>query len=105
MAKALVVGYDGSGCASAALEQAIELADATGDRIVISSGYEPGSYGEEHAAHREEVRKYGERGHRAGGRAGGRGRGDAGADPGAAGDRGPDAERGVTPAGAASTGR
>ena len=61
MAKALVVGYDGSGCASAALEQAIELADATGDRIVIAFGYEPGSYGEEHAAHREEVRKYGER--------------------------------------------
>ena len=31
MASALVVGYDGSECASAALEAAIELADATGD--------------------------------------------------------------------------
>ena len=32
-----------------------------GDRIVVGFGYEPGGYGEEHAAHREEVRKFGER--------------------------------------------
>ena len=36
MARALVVGYDGSECARAALEEAIELAGATGDRIVIA---------------------------------------------------------------------
>lgn len=61
MAGALVVGYDGSDCAQAALEAAIDLAAATGDRIVIAFGYEPGGYGEEHGAHREEVRKFGER--------------------------------------------
>jgi nucleotide-binding universal stress UspA family protein len=61
VASALVVGYDGSACAVAALEQAIELAAATGDRIVIAFGYEPGGYGEEHSAHREEVRRFGER--------------------------------------------
>lgn len=60
MAEALVVGYDGSECATAALEEAIRLAGATGDRIVIAFGYEPGGYGEERGAHREEVRKFGE---------------------------------------------
>ena len=61
MADALVVGYDASGCASAALETALGIAARTGDRIVVTFGYEPGNYGEEHAAHREEVRKFGER--------------------------------------------
>jgi nucleotide-binding universal stress UspA family protein len=61
MAGALIVGYDGSECAQAALEAAIGLAEATGDRVVIAFGYEPGGYGEEHTAHREEVRKFGER--------------------------------------------
>jgi len=61
VAGSLVVGYDGSDCAQAALEAAIDLAAATGDRIVIAFGYEPGGYGEEHGAHREEVRKFGER--------------------------------------------
>ena len=58
---ALVVGYDGSECASAALDDGARARRATGDRIVIGFGYEPGGYGEEHAAHREEVRKFGER--------------------------------------------
>ena len=61
MTQSLVVGYDGSRCAQAALEAAIALADTTGDRLVIAFGYEPSGYGEEHAAHREEVRKFGER--------------------------------------------
>ena len=61
MAGTLVVGYDGSDCARAALKATIGLAAATGDRIVIAFGYEPGGYGEEHTAHREEVRKFGER--------------------------------------------
>jgi nucleotide-binding universal stress UspA family protein len=61
MADTLVVGYDGSECARAALEAAIHFAGTTGDEIVIAFGYEPGGYGEEHAAHREEVRKFGER--------------------------------------------
>jgi nucleotide-binding universal stress UspA family protein len=58
---ALVVGYDGSACANAALDAALGLAEATGDRLIVCFGYEPGGYGEEHSAHREEVRKYGER--------------------------------------------
>jgi nucleotide-binding universal stress UspA family protein len=57
----LVVGYDGSDCADEALEVAIKFAERTGDEIVIAFGYEPGNYGEEHAAHTEEVRKFGER--------------------------------------------
>jgi nucleotide-binding universal stress UspA family protein len=61
MARSLIVGYDGSDCAQAALEEAIHFAGTTGDRIVVAFGYEPGSYGEEHSAHREEVRKFGER--------------------------------------------
>ena len=61
MARSLVVGYDGSECARAALEEAISLAASTGDRIVIGFGYEPGGPGEEHTAHREEVRRFGER--------------------------------------------
>ncbi len=60
-ARALIVGYDDSKCARAALEAAIGLSGSTGDRIVIAFGYEPGGYGEEHGAHREEVRKFGER--------------------------------------------
>jgi nucleotide-binding universal stress UspA family protein len=56
-----VVGYDGSGCADAALDAAIEVARRTGDAVVVTFGYEPGNYGEEHTAHREEVRKFGER--------------------------------------------
>ena len=61
MAGTLVIGFDGSECAEAALQEAIALARETGDRIVIAFGYEPGGYGEEHSAHREEVRKYGAR--------------------------------------------
>lgn len=61
MARSLIVGYDGSACAEAALEEAIHFSGTTGDRIVVAFGYEPGGYGEEHAAHREEVRKFGER--------------------------------------------
>jgi nucleotide-binding universal stress UspA family protein len=57
----LVVGYDGSECAGAALDAAIELARATGDEIVIVFGYEPGGPGEEHTVVTNEVRRFGER--------------------------------------------
>ena len=62
MARALVIGYDGSDCAAAALEEAIGLAKATGDRLVVAFGYEPaGPAGEEISVLRDEVRKFGER--------------------------------------------
>lgn len=39
----MIVGYDGSDCAKAALVKAIELAKATGDGIAVVFGYEPPS--------------------------------------------------------------
>lgn len=39
----MVVGYDGSSCAKAALTKAVELAKVTGDGIAIVFGYEPPS--------------------------------------------------------------
>lgn len=60
--RALIVGYDGSDCARAAFDAAIDLALSTGDRIVVAFGYEPPTgYGEGIAAHREVVRRHGER--------------------------------------------
>jgi nucleotide-binding universal stress UspA family protein len=56
----LIVGYDGSPCAEAAFEEAIAIAKATGDRIVIGFGYEPPGYGEEMEPYREAVRRHGE---------------------------------------------
>lgn len=60
MACSLVVGYDGSDCAKAALDAALQFAGVMGDRVVVAFGYEPGGYGEEHSAHREAVRRFGE---------------------------------------------
>jgi len=40
---ALVVGYDGSGCAHRALDEAARLAIDIGDAVVIVFGYDPGS--------------------------------------------------------------
>jgi nucleotide-binding universal stress UspA family protein len=56
----LVLGYDGSECAKAALRKAIELSSELGDRIVIAYGYDPGIPGEEHDTHQALVRKMGE---------------------------------------------
>ncbi len=60
MAK-LVVGYDGSECARAALDAALDLAKAVGDDVVVAFGYDPGGPGEEYRATREAVRAVGER--------------------------------------------
>ena len=57
----LLVGYDGSECAGAALDTAAELAKPLGDRIVIAFGYGPGGPGEEYIATRDAVRRVGER--------------------------------------------
>jgi nucleotide-binding universal stress UspA family protein len=56
-----VVGCDGSGCSKAALDFAIVLARQLDEGLGVVFGYEPGGYGEEHAAHREAVKKIGER--------------------------------------------
>lgn len=57
----LVVGYDGSECAGAALAAAVDLAKGLGDRIVVAFGYGPGGPGEEYHATRDAVRAVGER--------------------------------------------
>ena len=59
-ARSLIVGYDGSPCAHAAFDAAVEFARFTGDRIVIAFGYEPPGYGEEMGPYREVVRRHGE---------------------------------------------
>ncbi len=60
MAK-LVVGYDGSECAEAALDAALDLARAVGDDVVVAFGYDPGGPGEEYRVTRDAVRAVGER--------------------------------------------
>jgi nucleotide-binding universal stress UspA family protein len=58
----IVVGYDDSAGARAALDAAIDLAHELGDRLVIAFGYEPpGGMGEEITAARAAVREVGER--------------------------------------------
>lgn len=62
MARDLILGYDDSDGARAALDVAIQLAGELGDRIVIAFGYEPpGDIGEELTAARAAVREIGER--------------------------------------------
>lgn len=62
MPRDLIVGYDDSDGARAALAAAIELASELGDRLVIAFGYEPpGEVGEELTAARAAVRELGER--------------------------------------------
>ena len=41
----IVVGYDGSDCADAALDAALEIAGATGDELVLVFASAPGGYG------------------------------------------------------------
>lgn len=60
MAK-IVVGYDGSNCAGAALDEAVSLAKGLGDSLVVAFGYDPGDPGEEYQATRDAVRAVGER--------------------------------------------
>jgi nucleotide-binding universal stress UspA family protein len=57
----LVVGYDGSECAGAALGAAVELAKGLGDTVVVAFGYDPGGPGEEYKTARDAVRAVGER--------------------------------------------
>jgi len=40
MSSGVIVGYDGSDCAKAALRTAVEIARAYGDKIIVAFGYE-----------------------------------------------------------------
>ncbi len=56
----IVIGYDGSACGRAALEEALELAKGLGDRVVIVFGYAPpGIWGGEIAEHEEAIEEFG----------------------------------------------
>ncbi len=58
----IVVGYDGTDGAKAALDKAVEFANLLGDKIVIVFGYAPGGYGGgEVPTHREAVKELGEK--------------------------------------------
>jgi nucleotide-binding universal stress UspA family protein len=58
----IVVGYDGTDCAKAALDQAVGLAKELGDNVALVFGYAPGGYGGgEVPTHREAVKEHGER--------------------------------------------
>jgi nucleotide-binding universal stress UspA family protein len=58
----IVVGYDGSDCAKAALARAGELAKGLGDRVVIVFGYGPKGYGGgEVPAQRDAIHELGEK--------------------------------------------
>ncbi len=58
---AIVVGYDGSACGEAALEEALRLAQPLGDEITVVFGYAPpGIWGGEIADHEEAIEELGE---------------------------------------------
>jgi nucleotide-binding universal stress UspA family protein len=58
----IVVGYDGTEGAKAALDNAVEFAKELGDKVVIVFGYAPGGYGGgEVPTHREAVKELGEK--------------------------------------------
>lgn len=58
----IVVGYDGSDCGKAALDEGLRLAKGLGDRVVIVFGYAPpGPWGGEIAEHEEAIEEFGEK--------------------------------------------
>ncbi len=58
----IIVGYDGSDCARAALATGAELAKALGEKVVLVFGYAPGGYGGgEVPAQREAVEEIAEK--------------------------------------------
>jgi nucleotide-binding universal stress UspA family protein len=63
MARAIVLGFDGSECASSALDSAIDLARRYDEELVIVFGIEPPvrSAGEEFAEHEKALHEIGER--------------------------------------------
>ena len=62
MSSTIVVGYDASPGSKAALDRALELAAALGDRLIIGFGVSPpGSMGDEFRAHRDALREQAEK--------------------------------------------
>ncbi len=62
MSSTIVVGYDASPGSRAALDRALELAAALGDRLIIGFGVSPpGSMGDEFRAHRDALREQAEK--------------------------------------------
>jgi nucleotide-binding universal stress UspA family protein len=63
VSSAVILGYDASECADAALESALEFARSLGDRLVIAYAYEPPvpTVGEELKEHRRALAEIGER--------------------------------------------
>lgn len=58
----LVVGYDGSACGEAALDQALRLATELGDDVTVVFGYAPpGTWGGEIVEHEEAIEELGEK--------------------------------------------
>src|SRR5262245_35591699 len=58
----IVVGYDGSDCAKAALQESLELAKDLGDSVVLVFGAAPGGYGGgEVPTQRDAVMEYAEK--------------------------------------------
>ena len=58
----MVVGYDGSDCSKAALEEAVGMAKGLGDKLVLVFGYAPpGIWGGEIAEHEEAIEEHGEK--------------------------------------------
>ncbi len=56
----IVVGYDGSECGKAALDEALRLAKGLGDKIVVVFGYAPpGLWGGEIVEHEEAIEELG----------------------------------------------
>ncbi len=60
MAGTLVVGYDGSDGAKAALGEAVRLAEATGDRLAVVFGYAPTQRGGEAAGLKQAIQEVGQ---------------------------------------------
>jgi nucleotide-binding universal stress UspA family protein len=58
----IVVGYDGSDCSKAALDEALRLAKDLGDGVVLVFGYAPpGIWGGEIVEHEEAIEEFGEK--------------------------------------------
>ncbi len=58
----IVVGYDGSECGNAALDEALDLAAALNDHVTVVFGYAPpGIWGGEIADHEQAIEELGER--------------------------------------------